>query len=537
MKHTTPKQVWKISLALLLSLGILSACTAPAKTRGISDFDDFFDKYVALGLADALLGWDIETGGAPDGALDSRSRTIGIIEAELFTMAISDDMKAFHAAVEAAEKNGSVDDITQATYRLTKSDYDKQMSIPVEEFQAFSELTSVANAKWVEARAADDYSMFSPYLQGIMDYNRKVVDWRAEAGLVYDNPYDAMLDDYEPGLTVAVMDAFFDELRAEIVPLLDAIEASDKIIRTDFKERDVPVAVQKNVADFLMDTVGFDFEHGVRAEAASPFTMSLSRSDVRITARYDEAAFFSAFYAIIHESGHALYEQNTAPELEGTILGRGVSFGIHESQSRLLENMVGRNQAYLDAIYDEFQIVSEGYFADVSKQELYEAMNVVRPTMIRITSDELTYSLHILVRYEIEKLIMNDHSITADDLPAIWNEKMQEYLGITPQTYAEGILQDVHWSYGEFGYFPTYALGTAYAAQIWDAMGKDIDQEAALAALDLDSINNWLHDKVHKYGSLLTPTQVFENAVGASFDARYYIEYLEGKYRELYGLG
>ncbi|MCL2019700.1 MAG: carboxypeptidase M32 [Oscillospiraceae bacterium] len=564
------KKLCSATLAMLLALSLLASCgntgdevpqnQNPALTDGAAgeetqnpaltpalaveptltytkeDFDAFFEKYVALIQALSVVYWDIETGGTPPGAFEARSKTIGILSTELFDMGISDEMRGFFAYAEQAIESGEADDVLRAMYSLTKSDYDKLMCIPADEYAAFAELTANTPNIWAEAKGQNDFSMFAPSLQAIMDYQRKIVDYRAAAGIVYDNPYDAMLDDFEPGMTVKELDAFFDDLRSEIVPLLKAVTEAEKEIRTDFLSREVPVSVQKNVADLLINTVGFDMNRGVRAESEHPFTTSIGQSDVRITAKYTEDKFFNAFFAIMHESGHGIYMQNADKSLEGTILDNGASLAIHESQSRFLENMVGRSLEFWEGIYDDFIAVTEGYFDDVSVMELYEAVNLISPSFIRISADELTYSLHIMVRYEIEKMIFNNPELTAEDLPAIWNEKMLEYLGITPETDSEGILQDIHWSYGEFGYFPTYALGNAYAAQMKHYMDEDFDTSAAVREQNISLITDWLADKVHRHGALLTPDEILSNITDEGFSSEYYVNYLKDKYAEIYNI-
>ena len=506
-----------------------------------ADFDEFFDKIVALNQALSLMSWDIETYGAPVDAYESRSKAMAILDAELFAMGISDKMQAYFEFVENAKERGEADDVMLAIYRLSKEDYDKFMCIPADEYQAFSELTLLAAQNWERAKEESDFSIFAPYLQQVMDYNRKIVDYRAAAGMVYDNPYDAKLDDFESGMTVAQLDVFFEELRAEIVPLLQKITAAaQERENEDFLKallsREVPISVQKNISNLLMNTVNFDLNRGSLAESAHPFSTGIGTNDTRITTNYHENDAFASFFSTLHESGHALYMQNADEKVADTILGHGISMGMHESQSRFLENIVGRSYEFWEAFYDDFISASEGYYDDVSMQDLYEAANLVEPSLIRIRADELTYSLHIMVRYEIEKLIMNDHEIKAEDLPAIWNEKMQEYLGVTPENDAEGILQDIHWAHGEFGYFPTYALGTAYAAQMWDAMQKDFDASAAISALDIKAVTDWLKEKVHRHSSLLEQPEIFANFTDEGFSPTYYVAYLKDKYEKIYQL-
>jgi len=519
-------------------LTVLTACPGPHTPSPniplIKDFDAFFDKLIALEQAISILSWEMETGGAPVGAMEARSKAIAVLDAERFAMLTSDEMRNFFRAVEAAQKKGEADEISLGIYRITKRDHDKLMVIPADEYQAFSGLTAYAFITWGEAREANNYTLFAQTLQQIIDYQRKFVEYRKKAGMVYTNPYDAMLDDFEPGMTVAILDVFFDDLRSNIVPLLNSIKGSSKTIRSDFLERNIPVQIQKDVSQLLVDTVGYDLNRGILGISAHPFTLGIGQSDVRITTHYDEDNLFSSFYSVMHECGHAIYEQNVAKKLEGTILDTGTSMGIHESQSRFLENQIGRSYAFWQGIEDDFRSTTGIHYNGITLDELYEAVNIVTPSLIRIEADELTYSLHIMVRYEIEKMIFNDPNLTAAELPALWNQKMQEYLGVTPQTYSEGILQDIHWSFGEFGYFPTYALGNAYAAQIWNAMEKDFDVNAAIRSLNFTAIKGWLTDKIHKHGALLTPAQVLAQFTNEGFNASYYIDYLKSKYSALY---
>ena len=367
------RKAMPLLLATVLMLTLLSSCSGGNSNYTKEDFDAFFGKLVALEQALTIMQWDVETGGAPSGAMEARGKTMAILEAEWFDMGVSDEMRAYFKFVEAAEKRGEADEAMLATYRECKSNYDKLMCIPADEYKAFSELTSTALQKWSEAREKSDFSIFAPYLQGIMDYRRKVVDYRAKAGMTYAHPYDAMLDDFEPGMTVEQLDAFFDELRAEIVPLLKGITESpqaNSALSADILSRRVPRSVLENVSALLMDTVGYDLERGAIAESAHPFSTSIGQTDCRITTAYKEAQPFSSFYSVLHECGHAIYEQNISGELEGTVLDSGASMAIHESQSRFLENIVGRSYEFWEGIYEDFLSVTEGYFDDVSAREL-----------------------------------------------------------------------------------------------------------------------------------------------------------------------
>lgn len=531
------------SLGLLFIL-FLSLCLglfawhkkANAAELEITDFAPFFERYIALGQAISIFNWDIETGVAPVGSLETRAKTIAVLSAELFSMSTSEEMGNFFKAVERAIERNTADDITLGTCQILKREYDKLTCIPADEYKAYSELTTIAAHRWREAKGENNYGIFSPYLQEIIDYQRRFINYRQRAGMVFENPYDALLDDFEPGVTSKKLDVFFEELKASIVPLLHNIMSleTDTGKSHDILYREVPIQVQKNVSELIMKTVGYDLKRGVLRESAHPFSMGLGQSDVRITTNYHPNKFFASFYSVMHECGHAIYEQNVAKELEGTILDSGSYMAIHESQSRFFENVFGRSLEFWKGIYDDFVIAADGHFDDVTAEELHRAVNMVRPSLIRVEADELTYSLHIMVRYEIERMIFNIPDLKVGDLPALWNEKMRDYLGVTPATYSEGILQDIHWSLGYFGYFPSYALGSAKAAQIQSAMKKDFNVDAAIRALDVATINAWLTDKVHKHGRMLNSAEIMAQISDKGFMPKYYIEYLSRKYAELY---
>ncbi|MGL5544850.1 MAG: carboxypeptidase M32, partial [Cetobacterium sp.] len=399
--------------------------------------------------------------------------------------------------------------------------------IPAEEYKAYSELTAKAQGIWEVAREKNDFESFAPVLEEIFNFNKKFIQYRNLEGDIYST----ILNDYEKGMSVEKLDSFFEELKNEIVPLLKDIKSRDREFskKINFKVEKIE---QKKFSEEMLKYIGFSLDRGVLSESAHPFTLTVDKNDVRLTTRYFEELPFSSIYSTIHEGGHGIYEQNIADELKDTLLADGASMGIHESQSRFYENVIGRSREFWYGLLSKSKYrYSE--IDNLSLDEIYKAVNEVSPSLIRVEADELTYSLHIMVRYEIEKGILSEQ-YQIKDLPRIWNEKMEEYLGVVPETYSEGVLQDVHWSCGLIGYFPSYALGNVYSVQILRAMKKEINIEGALERGELKEIKKWLENKIHRHGKLKTPKELMMLVTGEELNPDYYIEYLKEKYRKIY---
>ena len=292
---------------------------------------------------------------------------------------------------------------------------------------------------------------------------------------------------------------------------------------------------QKKLSDYLMDVIGLDKNHCAITETEHPFTIEFSKDDVRITTKYHEDSLASNIYSVIHEGGHAMYELGIGDNLRNSVLAHGVSMGIHESQSRFWENLIGRSLPFIKKVYPKIQELFPEYFAEVSAEDFYKAVNFSKPGLIRIEADELTYSIHVLIRYEIEKKIFNDE-VTVADLPRVWNELYKEYLGVDVPNNSKGVLQDTHWSGGSFGYFPSYSLGSAYASQIVKTMEKEIPVWENVEKGELSVVRNWLIEKIYQHGCLYTPAELIENICGEKFSPKYYIEYLKDKFTQLYNL-
>ena len=494
----------------------------------VTEFKAYLGRIRMYSEAMATLSFDGETV-APVGSTQARAKRAGFFGLEIFNMKTSDEMKGYLEAL--APHIDTFDDVLKAYYRIAKRSYDEGTKIPAEVVREMSELQEEAASVWGQARGEDDFDKFAPYLRRLIELQRKVIEYRGNG----EQPYNILLDDYEDGMNMEVYDEFFGKLKETVVPLLKKIKESRKKIDMSFVNACVDLESQKEISKFIAKKLGFNLERGIIAESTHPFCSGSNKYDVRMTTRYVEDDFLSSLYSVMHESGHAIYEQNVSDEIAHTILGSGTSMGIHESQSRFYENILGRSQAFWEVMHEELLPLLPEELQSITVQQFYEAVNEVKSSLIRVESDELTYNLHIIIRYEIERMLFTEN-IDISDLPDIWNKKYEEYLGITPPTNALGVLQDIHWSCGAFGYFPTYALGSAYAAQITAHMEKDLDLDALIEAKDFGAIKNWLGEKIHQYGKTYTPNELMEKSFGERFNVDYYVNYLTEKYSELYEL-
>jgi len=495
----------------------------------IAQFKEYLGRMKMYHSAMAVIYFDTATV-APKGDIEGRARRSGFFAAEMYAMGTNDTMKNLLEAL--APHVDELDTATAAMYRLAKKQYDKVVKIPVDKIRAFSELRSKSQAVWEEARKNNDFAAFAPYLKQLVPAVKEQVEY-----IRHDDAstYDYLLDDYEEGMTMEVYDEYFAKVRAAIVPLLKGVTESRKKIDTSFVNEFVSIADQRKISEFIAKKIGYDLNRGYIAETVHPFCNGSSRNDVRITTRYDENDFLSNLFTILHECGHAIYEQNTGEDLLGTILARGASSGLHESQSRFYENVIGRSEAFWDYITDELKTYLPPAFKGVTARQFFEAANRAAPSLIRVEADELTYSLHCLIRYEIERMLFTQ-DIDVMELPSIWNSKYEEYLGITPPNDALGVLQDVHWSGAMFGYFLTYSLGSAYAAQFAAYIKKELDFDAAIRKGDFVQITNWLTEKIHRHGLTYTPRDLVKNIADEQLNADYYTQYLNDKFKTLYQL-
>lgn len=483
-------------------------------------------KLKAYSLALNIASWDSNTE-APKKCFPYRAEMLSIISGESFALETSPEYVGAVEAMYEARENLSAQDREEVIQ--AKRTLDKILKIPKDVYTDYVKLLNMSQRIWEDAKENDDYDLFKPYLEKIVATQKQLVTYRHDTS----DPYNVLLDDFEAGMSMEKYDAFFDAIKTELVPFVKEVLAARPNKKPAFIEAFYDKADQKRFVEKLMAIFQYDTDRGLLKESVHPFTWNTHSQDVRFTVRYLENFVFSSIFAAIHELGHALYEMNIAEALDTTNLNTGTSMGIHESQSRFYENIIGRDKAFWSKHYQALQDMFPKQLSDVSLDDFYLGINWVEESCIRVEADELTYPLHILIRYEMERAIFND-GIDVETLPKLWNHKMKTYLNIEPSTASEGILQDVHWSGGAFGYFPTYALGSAYAAQFYDTMQKDLDFTALLEAGDLKPINDWLKDKIHQFGKLKSPEQLLLDVTGEPFNPQYYIRYLKEKYRALY---
>lgn len=420
-------------------------------------------------------------------------------------------------------------DLQQHQVKELKRRYEEKKRIPAEEYMEYTMLTNEAGDIWHRAKEASDFEMFRPALEKLVDMKRKFAGYYAPE----KKPYDALLDRYERGADMEYLDHFFAVLKERLVPLIHAVGEAEQV-DDSFLHLHYPAGTQRKFSDYLMEVMGLDRNHCTIGETEHPFTLEFNNKDVRITTNYCEDSLADSMYSVIHEGGHALYELGISDELAYTCLTGGVSMGVHESQSRFYENIIGRSRAFVSAIFPKMQEFFPEQLGNVTAEQMYHAVNKVELSLIRTEADELTYCLHVLIRYEIEKQLIGG-SLEVRDIPQEWNRLYQEYLGVTVPDDRRGCLQDSHWSGGDFGYFPSYALGSAYGAQMLKNMEKDIDVWGTVSKGDLSSVTGWLREKVHQYGSSREPGEIVANACG-TFDPTVYTDYLTEKYSEIYGL-
>lgn len=497
----------------------------------LTQFRQLVRKISSYGEALALMGWDLRTG-APRKGAELRADTIGVLATEHFKLSVSKEMGGYIEILSRSDVFEQLEDNDKRIVQDVRKEYELNEKIPPEKIQKYSSLTTHAQTVWEEAKHNDDFKGFEPLLSEIVAMKRDFIDYWG----VKETRYDTLLDMYEPDLTVAKLDVVFDRLKARLVPLLEKIKQSAHQPDNDFLKQQYDIDQQEKIGHLLLKEMGFDFDAGRLDESVHPFATGLNPGDVRITTNYMPEDVMSAIFSSLHEGGHALYEQNISHDLAGTPLATGTSMGIHESQSRFWENVVGRSRSFWDRYYSDLQKLFPEQLNEVSLDTFYRAANRVENTLIRIEADELTYNLHIIIRYEIEKMLFNE-GLDVKDLPKVWNSKYQEYLGITPPNDALGVLQDVHWSGGDFGYFASYSLGNMYAAQMTHTMRKELpDFEKWIAEGNLLPIKEWLTDKIYKYGKSRTPSELIQQITGEDLNPDYLADYLEEKYNEIYHL-
>jgi carboxypeptidase Taq len=481
--------------------------------------------------ASAVLDWDQQTY-MPPGGVSARAMQLATLNRLAHEHFVSD---AFQDALDKAKgevKDLDPDSVDVRLVKVTDRLLSKRIKVPSAWVEEESRVTSLAHQDWEKARAEADFSIFGPNLEKILALKREYAEFFAP----YDHVYDPLLDDYEPGMKTADVEPVFEKLRARQVPLIQAImdsgvEVDDSPVRQAFDEQkqwDFGIEVAK--------AFGYDFKRGRQDKSVHPFTTGFGTGDVRITTRFDPKFLNTALFGTLHETGHALYEQGIDPSFERTTLGGGASLGFHESQSRMWENLVGRSKPFWKAYYPRLQEVFPDHLADVTLNDFYAAINKVERSFIRVDADEATYNLHIMLRVELELALLQG-DLAIKDLPQAWNEKFEAYFGLQPPDDAKGVLQDVHWSFGGFGYFSTYTLGNLIAAQLWDRINSDIpDLEQQIESAKFSDLLDWLRLNVHRHGAKFEPLELLDHVVGNGLDVEPYLQYIESKFGEIYAL-
>ena len=483
-----------------------------------------------LNSASALLSWDQQTY-MPIGGAERRGMQLGTLQSLAHEKFVSSEIGGLLERLEPYVEELDPDSDEARLIIVTVREFSKATKVPTDWVMQFAQVTTRANQVWQAAREENDFQKFQPHLEQVVELRRKYAEYFAP----YEHIYDPLLDDFEPGLKTADVLQIFNSLRPQQVELIQAVGArpqvDDSFLRLEYD-------AQKQW-DFGVDVIskfGYDWDHGRQDKSAHPFTIGFGLDDVRITTRILPDFLPSALFGTMHETGHALYELGVSRDLARTPLERGASLAIHESQSRMYENLVGRSMAFWEHFYPSLQGLFPEQLSTIELPSFYKGINKVEPSLIRVEADEATYNLHIMLRLELE-IAMMDGSVEVRDLPRIWNERMEDYLGVTSDTDSDGVMQDIHWSGGMIGYFATYALGNLISVQLWEVINSEItDLDEQIKQGEFGELLKWLRNSVHRYGAKYEPQELVQRVTGSKIDPAPYMRYLNKKYSEIYGI-
>jgi carboxypeptidase Taq len=496
----------------------------------IKQYENIRKKMLAYQFVNFMISWDSNTE-APEGCFPLRSRQVGILSEETYKLQTAPE--TVKIIDELYLRRDELDDeVLKHEITESKEGLDKLKKVPIDEYIDYMSLLAESESIWAKAKRGNDYEIFRPTLEKIVDFNRKYIKYVETDKL---KGYDILLDEYEKGMTIQEYDQFFEKIKTELVPFVLKIIDSNLEINDEFNKLHYPKSEQKEFLVYIVKVLDFDLNKGVLKESEHPFTSGFGTTDVRITNHYYEDNFTSAIFSGIHELGHALYEQQVSSDLDYTLSGGGGSMALHESQSRFYENIIGRSLEFWKIHFPKLKGIFKKQLRGVKVTDFYKLINKVEATLIRTEADELTYPIHIMIRYDLEKALFNNE-LEVKDLPKAWNAKYKEYLGLDVPSAKEGVLQDIHWAGGSFGYFPTYALGSAYSAQIYKVMNKDFKVLKSLETGTTKEINLWLKEHLHFYGSSKPPKELFKICVGEKFNPKHYINYLIKKYSKIYNI-
>ena len=492
-----------------------------------NQFKTLIQKIADVNYASGVLGWDQETYMPPKGA-EARARQQATLAGIVHGMATSEE---FGILMKKLSTDASLSEREKKNVEIALADYKKRKKYTTDFVETMSRTVSQCFNAWHKAKEENNFASYAPHLEKLFDLKKKECDM-----LGYDaHPYDAMLDQYEPGTKTADVDALFKDVRAQLVDFVKQIAAAQQN-DDSFMYKHYPKNKQWDFGITLLKQMGYDFDAGRQDIAPHPFSVNFNSNDVRVTTRINESDLSEMIWSTIHEGGHALYEQGEPAEEYGLPLGEAISLGIHESQSRLWENNVGRSFAYWEANYPLIQKTFPENLDKLDATAFYKAMNLVKPSLIRTSADELTYHFHIMVRFEIEKGLI-EGKLNVKDLPEIWNTRYKEYLGIDVPSDTKGVLQDVHWSHGSVGYFPTYSIGSFYAAQFFAQAKKEISGlENEIRSGNMKPLLLWLREKIHRHGRFYTAPELCQKITGEKLNFKYFMDYAVKKYSGIYNL-
>jgi carboxypeptidase Taq len=480
--------------------------------------------------ASAVLGWDQQTYMPPGGVI-ARGNQLGTLHSLAHSKFISDEVGALLAELRSESSSLDPESDDACLIDVTDRDFQKAKNVPSEYVAEWSRVVTIAHGAWEEAREKDDFPHFQPHLEKIVEMRKEYAEFFAP----YEHVYDPLLDDYEPGLKTADVKAIFSELRPKQVDLIKAISEKTQV-DDSFLHLNYDGQRQWDFGEAVITKFGYDWNRGRQDKAAHPFTTSFGIGDVRITTRVDDNFLNTALFGTLHEAGHAIYEQGISPDLERTPLADGASLAIHESQSRMYENLLGRSYDFWVHFYPLLQKTFSTQLGNVDLETFYKGINKVEPSLIRVEADEATYNLHIMLRLELEIEILEGNLIVSD-VPQAWNDRMNDYLGVAPPNDADGVLQDVHWSNGIFGYFPTYSLGNLVANQLWEKINEDLPElPDKVRKGDYSELLAWLREKVHRHGRKYKPDDLVKAVVGEGISPEPYLKYLNAKFGAVYDL-
>jgi carboxypeptidase Taq len=483
-----------------------------------------------LGSIMGVLHWDQEVI-MPTGGADSRAKQISALAGIHHEKATHPEVGALLENLSNCD-NSDFNDFEKTNISEAHWAYERSVRVPEDLVREIAELGSRGHMTWIQARKDDNFSDFAPVLEKFIQLIKK-----RSAYIDPDkSPYDVNIENFERGTSTAQLDPLFDNLKSQLIPLIKEISDSKNKPDASFLDGEFPISVQEDLGRRISSDMGFSFDHGRMDVSVHPFCGGGDSTDVRITTRYRLDNFVESLYAVIHETGHGLYEQGRMPDAKDLPVSESLTMGIHESQSLFWERMIAQRKSFCSHYLDTFSNAFPEKLKGISAQKFYEGINLCEPSFIRVEADEVTYPLHVILRYELEKGLF-DGSVSVNQLPELWNNKMEEYLGIRPPTNRLGVLQDVHWSSGSFGYFPSYTLGAMYASQFYNAMLRDIpDSESQIEMGMFENIKNWLNKNIHSKGTLFSPSELVEQVTGESLNHKYFISYLKEKYGNIYKL-